>query len=47
MSSKKGFLEERPGQNSAMRVMSVMALLAAIGFGVLILTSDDPTKLGV
>lgn len=37
MMSTKGFLEESPGMTSSMRVMSMIALLASIGFGVLTL----------
>lgn len=37
----KGFFEERPGHKSAMRAMSAVALLCAVGFGVF--TLADPT----
>lgn len=43
---QKGFLEEAPGRKSAMRAMGFVALLAAIGFGVLELTEGDPTRMG-
>lgn len=38
---EKGFLEERPGHQSAMRAMSAVALLCAVGFGVF--TLAEPT----
>lgn len=33
----KGFLEERPGHNSAIRAMSVAAFFCALGFGIVTL----------
>ena len=38
-SVKKGFLEEAPEKNSAMRAMSLIALLASIIFGIITICS--------
>lgn len=43
----KGFLEERPGHKSAMRALSFIALLAAIGFGAVTLTQADAGVEGI
>ena len=43
----KGFLEERPGHKSAMRAMSFIALVAAIGFGAVTLTQPDAGTEGI
>jgi len=43
----KGFLDEKEkGRRSAMRAMSFIALIAAIGFGAIVVRSDDPTQIG-
>lgn len=42
-----GFLEERPGKKSVMRAMSVAALVASIVFASWVLSSNDPSTLGV
>lgn len=39
-SPQTGMLEERPGRTSAMRVMSMIALVAAIVFGGLVVTGE-------
>ena len=38
-----GFLEESPGNRSAMRLMCLLALLASIGFGALTMVRSAPT----
>ena len=43
----KGFLEERPGHKSAMRAMSFIALVAAIGFGAVTLTQSGAGTEGI
>lgn len=43
----KGFLEERPGHKSAMRAMSFVALVAAIGFGAVTLTYSGSGPNGI
>jgi hypothetical protein len=43
----KGFLEEEPGDKSAMRAMSMIALLASVVFGALVLTAEASTTADV
>lgn len=45
--SEKGFLEERPGHKSAMRIMSAAAFVFAAGFGVFTLVDPGVGKMGV
>jgi hypothetical protein len=43
----KGFLDEgKKGNKSAMRAMSFIALIAAIGFGAVVVSTNDPTQIG-
>ena len=41
---KKGFLEEEPGRKSAMRAMSIIALIASITFGFITLLYPTADK---
>lgn len=43
----KGTLEESPGRTSAMRVMSMISLVAAIVFAGMVITGDDARQFGV
>ena len=39
-SEEKGFLEEAPGEKSSMRLMSMVALAAAVTFGLLMILHE-------
>lgn len=43
----KGFLEARPGQQSPVRAMSLVALVASIAFGALALTGSGGDTVGI
>jgi hypothetical protein len=47
LDSPAGFLEEDNGNKSSMRLMALIALIAAIIFGVLILLRGDPSGNGL
>ena len=42
-----GFLQEDNGNNSSMRLMSLIALISAIVFGIMTMTNPDAKEVGI